>query len=104
MPVPPKGATQSASTLLTDFTLRRGDLTMTRLGMKHFDGSATFPLRANQFSDALRQLKKPREVQLVRGMEAASLRGIMPETVQTAVRNRVTSEIRRRKRGPVSAG
>ncbi|MCU0819569.1 MAG: DUF2865 domain-containing protein [Beijerinckiaceae bacterium] len=89
----PKGATQSASALLTDFTLRRGDLAMTRIGMRHFDGSASYPLRANQFSDALRQLKNPREVQLVRGMEAASLRGIMPISVQANVRQRVTTEI-----------
>jgi hypothetical protein len=91
----PKGSTQTTSSLLTDFTLRRGDLTMTRLGMRHFDGSPTFPLRPNQFSDALRQLKNPREAQLVRGMEAASLRGMMPETVHASVQNRVSGEIQR---------
>lgn len=74
----PKGSTQPASALLTDFTLRRGDLTMTRQGMRHFDGSPTFPLRQNQFSDALRQMENPGELQLVRGMEAASLRGRRP--------------------------
>lgn len=90
----PKGSTQSASALLTDFTLRRGDLTMTRLGMRHFDGSTTFPLRPTQFSDAVRQLKNPREIQLVRGMEAASLRGVMPMDVHANVRQRVAGEIR----------
>ncbi|MCA3665532.1 MAG: hypothetical protein INF08_02825, partial [Methylobacterium sp.] len=46
--------------------------------MRHFDGSPTFPLRQNQFSDALRQMENPGELQLVRGMEAASLRGRRP--------------------------
>ncbi len=39
----PKGSTQSASALLNDFTLRRGDLAMTRTGMRHFDGIKTYP-------------------------------------------------------------
>ncbi|MGL5448615.1 MAG: DUF2865 domain-containing protein, partial [Rhabdaerophilum sp.] len=39
----PKGQTQSASALLSDFTLRRGDLAMTRIGVRHFDGSSRFP-------------------------------------------------------------
>lgn len=78
----PKGSTQSPSALLFDFTLRRGDLAMTRNGMRHFDGSPTFPLRQNQFSDALRQLENPGELQLVRGMEATSLRGRRPADLQ----------------------
>lgn len=88
-----KGSTQPASALLTDFTLRRGDMAMTRIGMRHFDGSPTFPLQPNQFSDAVRRLTSPREIQLVRGMEAASLRGMMPLDVHAQVRQRVTNEI-----------
>ncbi len=89
----PKGSTQSPSALLFDFTLRRGDLTMTRNGMRHFDGSPTFPLRQNQFSDALRQLENPGELQLVRGMEAASLRGRMPVEAHANLSQRATMEI-----------
>lgn len=89
----PKGSTQSPSALLFDFTLRRGDLTMTRQGMRHFDGSPTFPLRQNQFSDALRQLQNPREIKHVRGMEAASLRGRMPVEVHANLSQRPTMEI-----------
>ncbi|CAN1558508.1 Protein of unknown function DUF2865 [Rhabdaerophilaceae bacterium] len=88
------GQTQSAAALLSDFTLRRGDLAMTRIGMRHFDGSRRFPLQENSFSDALRHIKDPAEARRVRGMEAASLRGNLPVEAHTSVRNRIADEIR----------
>jgi hypothetical protein len=90
----PKGQTQSASALLGDFTLRRGDLAMTRIGVRHFDGSARFPHRSANFSDALGKLRDPKEIRRVKEMEAASLRGNLPVEAHAAVRNRVASEIR----------
>lgn len=88
------GESQSPAALLTDFTLRRGDIAMTRIGMRHFDGSKNFPHRAAAFSDALRSVTDKREVALLRGMEAASLRGILPTSAQASIRARVISEIR----------
>ena len=88
------GQTQSTAALLTDFTLRRGDLAMTRIGMRHFDGSSRFPIRENAFSDALRHIKDPKEARRVRGMEAASLRGNLPVEAHARVRDRIANEIR----------
>jgi hypothetical protein len=90
----PKGQTQSSLALLTDFTLRRGDLAMTRVGVRHFDGSAKFPHRASDFTDAMKRLSEPRERRRIQQMEAASLRGVLPVEAQASVRDRVTQEIR----------
>lgn len=98
------GQTQSSLALLTDFTLRKGDLAMTRAGMRHFEGSTRFPYRANQFADALARVKDKREVALIRGMEAASLRGIITVAAQTHVRQRVVAEIRNADRLAARAG
>lgn len=92
------GETQSPAALLTDFTLRRGDIAMSRIGMRHFDGSRNYPHRAAAFSDALRTLTDKREVALLRGMEAASLRGVLPTSAQASIRARVISEIQRSER------
>jgi hypothetical protein len=90
----PKGQTQSSLALLTDFTLRRGDLAMTRIGIRHFDGSPKFPHRANDFTDAMKRVTDPRDRQRIRGMEAASVRGLLPVEAQASLRDRVTQEIR----------
>lgn len=90
----PKGQTQSASALLSDFTLRRGDLAMTRIGVRHFDGDVRFPHKMASFSDALGKLKDPKEIRRVKEMEAASLRGNLPVEAHASVRNRIANEIR----------
>ena len=92
------GETQSPAALLTDFTLRRGDIVMTRIGMRHFDGNKSFPHRAAAFSDALRSVTDKREVALLRGMEAASLRGVLPSSAHASIRARVISEIKQSER------
>lgn len=89
------GATQPVSALYTDLTLRRGDLAMTSRGMLHFDGAARLPYRRAQFSDALARLTDKRDIAMVRGMEAASLRDGMSAGTTSAVRARVITEIRR---------
>ncbi len=91
----PVGATQSSLALLADYTLRPGDLAMTRTGARHFDGARRFPYRAGDFSDALSSLKSKKEIAIVRAMEVASVRGIMAENTPNRVRSRVISEIRR---------
>lgn len=91
----PVGATQSSLALLTDYTLRAGDLAMTRTGARHFDGARRYPYRAADFSDAMTRLKSKKEIVLVRAMEVASVRGIMSEETPSRVRSRVISEIRR---------
>lgn len=90
----PKGQAQSSAALLGDFTLRRGDLAMTRIGIRHFDGSSHFPHKSANFSDALRILRDPQEIRRVKGMEAASLRGNLPIEAHASVRARVANEIR----------
>ena len=91
----PVGATQSSAALLTDYTLRRGDIAMTRLGARHFDGSSRFPYRVNQFSDALSKLTNKKEIAVVRAMEVASVRGILSPKAAPEVRNRVVIDVRR---------
>ena len=91
----PVGATQSSLALLTDYTLRAGDLAMTRIGARHFDGARRFPYRGSDFSDAISRLKSKKEVAIVRAMEVASVRGVMPADAPPGVRSRVISEIRR---------
>lgn len=90
----PVGATQATAALLTDPTLRRGDLAMTRAGARHFDGSARLPYRANHFSDALSRLTDKREIAVVRAMEVASVRGILSASASPEVRNRIVIDIR----------
>jgi len=91
----PVGVTQSSLALLADYTLRPGDLTMTRTGARHFDGGRRFPYRPTDFSDALTSLKSKKEIAIVRAMEVASVRGIMADNTPNRVRSRVISEIRR---------
>jgi len=88
------GATQSVSALYSDPTLRRGDLAMSARGMLHFDGGVRLPHQRAQFSDALARLTNKREIALVRGMEAASLRDGMSSGATSAVKARVIAEIR----------
>jgi hypothetical protein len=90
----PAGATTSTAALLTDFTLRRGDLVMTRIGMRHFDGGRQFPYRAADFPDALARVTDKKEIAMVRGMEAASLRGgVISVNASANVRNRVVADL-----------
>ncbi len=100
----PVGATQSTAALLSDTTLHRGDLVMTRTGIRHFDGATRVPYRANHFSDAVKTLKNKREVAMVRAMEMASLPGIMSVRASDEVRARVASDIRAVERSAVLAG
>jgi hypothetical protein len=89
----PVGATQSSMALLTDYTLRKGDLAMTRVGARHFDGARSFPFQASNFSEALGRLKSRKEVEIVRAMEVASVRGILSEYAPDKVRQRVIADI-----------
>lgn len=101
------GATQSAAALMSDPTLRRGDITMTRAGARHFDGAARLPYRPAHFSDALTKLKNPQEVAIVRAMEVAFIRGAGAngESIATSaqVRNRVVVEVRQAERAAARA-
>jgi hypothetical protein len=89
----PVGATQSSAALLADPSLRRGDLVMTRIGMRHFDGSARFPYPAAAFSDALPRVPK-REIAIVRALEMASVRGILAEEAAPRTRARVIAGLK----------
>ena len=99
----PVGATQSSAALLTDYTLRRGDIAMTRLGARHFDGSTRYPYRANHFSDALVKLTNKKEIAVIRAMEVASVRGILSERASPDVRNRVVVDVRQAERSAARA-
>lgn len=88
------GYSTPASAVLTDLTLRRGDLIVSRTGFRHFDGGARLPYRPRNFSDAIQRLTVPREVAIVRGMEAASIRGAMSPDAPNHVRERVAYHIR----------
>jgi hypothetical protein len=88
------GATQSARALLTDATLRRGDLVMTRTGARHFDGSARLPYKPAHFSDAVASLTNRREIAVIRAMEVASLRDGGGSQAVAFVRNRVVVDVR----------
>jgi hypothetical protein len=90
----PVGATQSSLALLNDVTLRKGDLVMSRIGFRHFDGAARYPLQARNFSDALTKLKDRKEVAVIRAMEVASVRGILPSNAPSGVRSRIVADIR----------
>lgn len=90
----PVGQSQSSLALLGDMTLRRGDLVMSRIGFRHFDGATRFPLQARNFSDALSKLKDRREAAAVRAMETASVRGILPPDAPSGIRSRVVADIR----------
>jgi hypothetical protein len=94
----PAGATTSTAALLTDFTLRRGDLVMTRVGVRHFDGASRFPHRASDFPDALARLTDKKEIAMVRGMETASLRGVISVNAPESVRNRIAVDLERAER------
>ncbi|OYU46872.1 MAG: hypothetical protein CFE31_19460 [Rhizobiales bacterium PAR1] len=97
----PIGATQSASTILRDITLKAGDLVMTRAGARHFDGARQFPYRPTAFSEAIAKLTVKREVDVVRAMEVASVRGILSGTASADLRNRVVMDIRQAERSAI---
>jgi Protein of unknown function (DUF2865) len=80
--------------VLSDLTLRQGDLVMSRAGMRHFDGSRSLPYRARSFSDAISRLESKREVAIVRAMETASVRGILSPKAPNHVRERVVAHVR----------
>lgn len=92
------GETQSTAALLTDMTLKPGDIAMTRIGMRHFDGARRFPYRSADFSDALTSVKDKREVALIRAMEVASLRGVISVKAPAEVRARMIVDARRAER------
>jgi Protein of unknown function (DUF2865) len=86
------GATQSASAVLRDLTLKPGDLVMTRAGTRHFDGAERFPYRPAAFSDAIARLTVKREVAIVRAMDLASLREGMTSSAPPTLRARVVTD------------
>jgi|GEM_PF-869947 len=88
------GYATPASAVLTDLTLRPGDLIVSRMGFRHFDGANRLPYRARNFSDAVLRLTSPREVAVVRAMEVASVRGIMSPQAPNYLRERVAYHMR----------
>lgn len=94
----PVGATLPVAALLTDFTLRRGDLVMTRAGARHFDGSPRFPYRGTAFSKALPRLKDRREIAIVRAMEVATNRGLALDDASPHIRYHVREALGRAER------
>lgn len=90
----PVGATQSTAAILSDLTLRHGDIVMTRVGVRHFDGANRFPYHVVHFSDALTKLTSKREIAVMRAMEVASIRGIHSIRAFDNVRTRVVTDVR----------
>lgn len=90
----PVGATASTSALLTDMTLRRGDVVMTRVGARHFDGAARLPYRPAHFSDALAKLTIRKEIEIVRAMEIASVRGVIPVNGSADLKARIAGGVK----------
>jgi hypothetical protein len=88
------GYATNPTAVLTDLTLRQGDLVMSRAGMRHFEGSRSLPYRARHFSDALSRLESNREVAVVRAMEVASMRGILSPKAPNFVRERLVAQVR----------
>lgn len=88
------GHATPASAVMTDLTLRRGDIVVSRMGFRHFDGASRLPYRVRNFSDAVLRLTSPREVAQVRAMEAASIRGSMSPNAPDHVRERVAYYVR----------
>lgn len=88
------GNATNPTAVLTDLTLRRGDLVMSRAGMRHFDGSQRLPYRSRSFSDAISRLENKQEVKVVRAMEVASVRGILSPKAPNFVKERVVAHMR----------
>jgi len=95
------GSTQTTAAIIRDFTLRRGDVVMTKLGARYFEGSQQFPYRPYAFSDAVARLETAKERQQVRAMEVASLRGILSPEAHASLRQRIQVAMREADRAAV---
>lgn len=92
------GYATPANAVLTDLTLRPGDLIVSRIGFRYFEGASRLPYRARNFSDAVLRLTAPREVAAVKAMEVASVRGIMSPQAPNYLRERVAYQMREAQR------
>lgn len=81
--------------VMSDFTLRSGDLVMSREGLKVFRGAEDqFPHRPKAFASADNAALSANERRWVQAMEASSMRGMQGAKVSTNLQARISSQVK----------
>ncbi|HRK25134.1 MAG TPA: DUF2865 domain-containing protein [Beijerinckiaceae bacterium] len=80
--------------VLTDFTLRKGDLVMGSNGLQQFNGAERFPLRRNDFARADMSKLNAAERRNLQATEAASLRGSNSDRLSPSLKARIAEQVR----------
>ena len=86
------GAARNYS-VLTDFTLRPGDLVMSREGLKVFRDSDSFPHRPKNFGQADAARLSAQEKRWAQSSEAASMRGMTGGKLSPSLQQRITRQV-----------
>ena len=79
--------------VMTDFTLRKGDLVMSREGLKVFRGAEQFPLRNSHFAQADTSKYSAEERRLLQRIEAASMRGNASGNLSPSLKARIAEQV-----------
>mgnify|MGYP001315047704 FL=1 len=79
--------------VMSDFTLRKGDMVMSREGLRIFRGTATYPHRVADFArpDAVKMSAGER--QAVQRMEASAMRGMSGARLSPSLKARISAQI-----------
>ena len=79
--------------VMSDFTLRKGDLVMSREGLKVFRGGEQFPLRGADFARADTTKFSAEERRALEKIEASSMRGNATATLSPGLKARISAQV-----------
>lgn len=88
-----RGGTARNYSVMTDFTLRKGDMVMSREGLKVFRGGDHFPHRSGDFRRPDATAMSATERQAIQKMEAATMRGMSGATLSPGLKARIAAQV-----------
>ncbi len=80
--------------VMTDFTLRKGDLVMSAEGLKEFRGAERYPLRKADFGAASTSRMSAAELSKLQAAEVASMRGMGGDNLSQSLKNRIANTLK----------
>ena len=88
-----RGGTARNYSVMTDFTLRKGDMVMSREGLKVFRGGDHFPHRSGDFRRPDATAMSAAERQAIQKLEAATMRGMSGATLSPSLKARIAAQV-----------
>lgn len=79
--------------LMTDFTLRKGDLVMGSSGLRMFKGAERFPLRTADFTSTESARMSADERRTMQKIEAATMRGMAGAQLSPTLKARISEQV-----------